>query len=257
MRRAWFGWIVFCAFAATLGCRAPSPDWNGTWKLNSTRSSYQGQILTISISADGEYRFAENSSFTLRCDGKDRPIGSNRTRVCVQGGVSVLDITQEENGVKTKATHTELSTDRKIFTSTVTEFGPNGPVITSQAVFSRLSGAKDFAGQWLDANYLQQHADMTLRLDNQAMHISYPNAGQYLDAPLNGADAVVHGPNPEGVTYTARLAGRRELLYLTKRNDKVLAQGSLKLSNDGRAIIDSWWNPDRPTDKGTFIYEKK
>jgi hypothetical protein len=139
----------------------------------------------------------------------------------------------------------------------VTEFRPNRPIITSQIVFSRLSGAKDFAGQWLDANYLQQHADMTLRLDNQAMHFSYPNAGQYIDAPLNGADAVVHGPNPEGVTYTARLAGRRELLYLTKRNDKVLAQGSLKLSNDGRAIIDSWRNPDRPTDKGTFIYEKK
>ena len=79
MKRAWCSRVVFCALAAILGCRAPSPDWNGTWKLNPTKSSFQGQVLTISISADGEYRFDEKSSHTIRCDGKDRPIGNNRT----------------------------------------------------------------------------------------------------------------------------------------------------------------------------------
>ena len=248
---------VFCALIAMLGCGVPSPDWNGTWKLNPAKSSYQGLVLTISISEDGEYRFAENSSHTLRCDGKDRPIGNNRTGVCVKTGVAMLDITQKENGVKTRATHDELSTDGKVFTTTVTEFRPTGPIITSQIVFSRLSGSNGFAGQWRDTSYLQQHADMTLRLNSQAMHISYPNAGQYIDAPFDGVGAAVHGPNGEGATYAARLAGRRELLYLTKRNGKALAQGSLKLSNDGRIITDSWWNPDRPVDKGTLVYDKR
>ncbi len=258
MRRAWFGWIVFCAFAATLGCRAPSLDWNGTWKLNSTKSSFQGQVFTISISADGEYRYDNgNSSFALRCDGKDRPIENNRTRVCVKSGVTVLDITQKENGVKTRATHNELSTDGKIFTSTVTEFRPNGPIITSQTVFSRLSGSDDFAGQWRDMSYRQQHADMTLRLDNQALHIDYPSAGQRIDAPLDGVEAAVRGPHaPEETTCAVRPAGNREFLIVTKRNGKVFTQGSLKLSNDGRIVTDSWWNPDRPADKGTLVYDK-
>src|ERR1700757_4276465 len=132
MRNGWLGSVVFCALAATLGCRASPPDWNGTWKLNPTRSSYHGQILTISISADGEYRFDESSSHTLRCDGNDQRIGNNRTRVCVKSGVAALDITIKENGVKTRATHDELSPDGKVFTTTVTEFRPNGPVITSQ-----------------------------------------------------------------------------------------------------------------------------
>ena len=180
MRNAWGGWVVFCALVAPLGCRAPSPDWNGTWKLNPTKSSYQGEVLTISISADGEYRFDENSSHTLRCDGKDRPIGNNRTQVCVKSGVTMLDITQKENGVKTRATHDELSTDGKVFTATVTEFRPSGPVITSEIVFSRLSGSNDFAGQWRDTSGLQQVADMTLRLDNQALHMDYPSAGPTL-----------------------------------------------------------------------------
>jgi hypothetical protein len=258
MRRAGFSWVVFCALAATLGCRVPSADWNGTWKLNPTKSSYQGQILTISISADGEYRFDENSSHTLRCDGKDHPIGNKRTQVCVKKGVTVLDITQKENGVKTRATQDELSTDGTVFTTTVTEFRPNGPVITNQIIFSRLSGANDFAGQWRDTSYLQQHADLTLRLDSQALHLSYPSSGQYVDAPFDGLDAPVHGPHAsEGMTYSARLVGRRQILTLAKRNGKALTQGSLELSHDGRVITESWWNPNRPTDKGTLVYERK
>jgi hypothetical protein len=258
MRRTWFGCIILCALVGTSGCRAPSPDWNGTWKLNPTKSSYQGDVLTISISADGEYRFDENSSYTLPCDGKDRPMGNDRTVACVQRGGSVLDITQKINGVKTRATHDELSTDGKFFTTTVTEFRPNGPVITSQIVFSRLSGSNGFAGQWRDTRYLQQHADMTLRLDSQMLHIGYPSVGQQIDAPLDGAEAPVRGPHIlDGATYAGRPAGNKEFLFVTKRHGKVFTQGSLKLSNDGRIITQSWWNPDRPADKGTLVYDKK
>lgn len=258
MRNAWRGWVIVCALAATLGCQTASPNWNGTWKLNPLKSSYQGQILTVSISADGEYRFDESSIFTLRCDGEDRPIGNNRTVVCVASGTTALDITQKENGVKTRATHDELSPDGKVFTTTVTEFRPNGPVITSQIVFSRLSGSNDFAGQWRDTSYLQQHADMTLRLDGQVLHIDYPIAGQHIDAELDGVDSAVGGLHaPVGTTFAVRAAGNREFLTVTKRYGKVFSQGSLKLSDDGRIITASSWKPDRPSDVGTLVYEKR
>jgi hypothetical protein len=258
MRSTFLGGIALCALVATMGCRSASPDWNGTWKLNPSRSSFQGPILTISISADGEYRYDDgSSSFTFRCDGKDRPIGNNRTRACVKISDTVLGMTRKENGITTNTYRWELAGGGKIFTSTVTTLRPSGPVISGQLVASRISGSNDFAGQWRDTSFLQRHADMTLRLDSQTLHISYPGAGQYIDAPLNSADAPVNGPHPEGVTYAARLAGRREILYLAKRNGKVLTQGSLKLASDGRAIVDSWWNPDRPNNKGTLVYEKK
>lgn len=258
MGRTWFGWVISCALVATSGCRAPSPDWNGTWKLNLTKSSYQGQVLTISISADVEYRFDESSSHTLRCDGKDRPTGNNRTLLCVKSGVAALDITLEENGVKTRATHDELSTDGKFFTTTVTEFRPNGPIITSQIIFSRLSGSNGFAGQWRDTSFLQQHADMTLRLDSQTMHIGYPSAGQQIDAPLDGVETAVRGPHVlEGSTFAVRPAGRREFMTVTKRQGKLFSQGTLELSNDGRVITDSWWNPSQAADKGTLVYDKQ
>jgi hypothetical protein len=259
LRNACFGWVVFCALAATLGCRSPATDWNGTWKLNSSKSSFQGSVFSISISADGEYRFDDRSlGFTFRCDGKDRPIGTNRTQACVKSSATVLDRTQKENGVKTTASHWELSANGEVFMSTVTTFRPSGPVTTGQMVASRISGSTGFAGQWRDTRYLQRHADMTLRLDSQTLHINYPSAGQYIDAPFDGADTAVHGPHaPEGVTCTVRLVGRREISTLTKRNGKALTQGSLELSNDGRVITESWWTPDQPADKGTFVYERK
>ena len=227
--------------------------------MNPSKGNFQGPIFTISISADGEYRYDDgSSSFTFRCDGKDRPIGENRTRACVKSSATVLDLTQKENGVKTSANHWELSAGGKILTSTATAFRPSGPVTTSQMVASRISGSNDFAGQWRDPSYLERHADMTLRLDSQTLHIGYSSAGQYIDAPLDGVDAAVHGPHaPEGMTYSVRLAGRREILTLAKRNGKPLIQGSLELSGDGRVITESWWNPDRPTDKGVFVYEKQ
>ena len=259
MRNACFSWVTFCALAVILGCWAPSPDWNGSWKLNLSKGNFEGPILTISISVDGEYRYDDgSSSFTFRCDGKDRPIGKNRTRACVKSSDTVLDLTQRENGVRTRASHWELSAGRKALTVTAVAFRPSGPALTGQVVASRISGSNEFVGQWRDTSYLQQHADMTLRLDSQTLHISYPSAGQYIDAPLDGVDTAVQGPQaPEGVTYAVRLVGRREILLVAKRNGKVLSQESLESNDDGRVITESWWNPGRPADKGTFVYEKE
>ena len=259
MRNARFGWVVFYALAAILGCRAPSPDWNGTWKLNASKGSFQGQVITISISADGEYRDDDGSvSTTFRCDGKYRSIGNNRTQDCVKSSATTLDRTRMEKGVKTNTYHWELSEGGKVFTSTVTALRPSGPVVTGQLVASRMSGSNDFAGQWRDTSLLQRHAELTLRLDSQYLHIGYPSAGEYVDAPLNGAEAAMYGPHAlAGITYAIRWAGRRKLLILGNRNGKPFNRVSLELSDDGRAITDSWGDPARPTDKATLVYEKR
>jgi hypothetical protein len=163
-----------------------------------------------------------------------------------------------ENGVKTNTYHWELSADGRVFTATATALRPSGPVVTGQLVASRISGSKGFAGQWLDTSFLQRYADLTLRLDGQYLHIGYPGAGQYVDAPLNGADAAMYGPHAlAGMTNAVRRTGEREFLILSKRNGQVLGQGSLKLSDDGRTITESWWKPDKPANKSTLYYEKK
>lgn len=200
MRNAYFNWIVFCALALVLGCRTSSPDWNGAWRFNPSRSTFRGPVFTISLSTDGEYHYYDRAvgaaGVAFRCDGKYRPMGKNVTEACVKKSDTVLDMIRKENGVKTTASRWELSADGKALTLTATGFRPSGSYIKGQVVASRISGSNGFAGQWEDESYNKPFADMTLRFDGQRLHITYPNAGQYIDAPLTGADSAMLGRWP-------------------------------------------------------------
>lgn len=250
---------ITCILGPALGCRTPSADWSGTWILKPSRSNFQGPVFTVSVESGGEYRWEEGGrSFVFRCDGKFRPIGQDRMQACTQSSATVLDLIRKKDGVTTNAYRWELSAGGKVYTSTATAFRPNEPAVTTQIVASRISGGTDFPGQWRDTSYLQQHADMVLRLDNRILHIGYPGAGLYLDTPLNGSDIAVHGPRTEdGTTYSTHSNGRREILFVTKHYGKVQSQGRLELSSDGRTITESWFNPDKPADRGTLVYDKK
>jgi hypothetical protein len=251
--------ILSCILGLTLGCRTPSADWSGTWKLNSAKSSFQGPVFTISVKSDGEYRWeGGNTTFVFNCDGKFRPMGQDRMQACVKNSASALDLIRKKDGVTTNAYRWQLSDGGTSFTSTATAFRPSGPVVTAQIVATRMSGGAGFAGQWRDTSYLQQHTDMILRLKNRVLHIGYPGTDLYFDTPLDGSDVAVHGPRTEdGTTYSARSSSRREISILTKHYDKVLSQGTLVLGSDGRTITESWLNPDRPDDKGTLVYDKQ
>jgi hypothetical protein len=259
VRNSKLGCIVLCALAATAGCGVPSSDWNGTWKLNVPKSTFRDQAITVSISADGEYRYDDGVvSHPFRCDGEYRPMLDNRTQNCVKSSETTLDMTRIENGVKTNTYHWELSADGKIFTITGTTFRPSGPAITGQLIATRISGSNDFAGEWKATSAILPAPELTLRLDSRYLHISYPNRGQDVDVPLNGADATVHGPlAPEGVTYSLRLVGRREISVEKKRDGVPFNLGSLKLSDDGKIVTESWWTPDRLGEKSTYVYERK
>jgi hypothetical protein len=259
MGRALLVGLTFCMLAVMLGCRTTSSEWNGSWKLDPARSSFEGPTFAITVSTGGEYRYDDgNSVFMFRCDGADHQIAGTDARSCVKDSQGTLELTRKENGIEKSSSHWELSPDGKVFTSTVTIFGHDGPERTIRTVSNRVSGSNDFAGRWQDVSYLKHHAHMTLVLDRQTLHLAYPEAGQYIDAPLSGADISVNGPNaPKNTTYSVKKNGDRAFLYLTKHIGKPLTQGSLELSSDGKTVIESWWNPYRPSDKGTLVYNKE
>ena len=259
MKNSMFVWLLLCTLAVISGCRAPSPDWNGTWELNSSKSRFQGSIITVLLSTDGEYRYDDgNVNDTFRCDGKYRSIGQNRTQACVKSSATTLDKTRMEKGVKTTTYHWELSDGGKIFTSTVTALRPSGPVIIGQLVLSRMSGSYDFVGQWRDTRFLQWDAQLTLRLDSQYLHIGYPSAGQYVDAPLSGADSVVYGRDAsKRVTFAVRRTGQREFFILGKNSGKPFRRQTLELSADGRVVTVSWLDSDEQSAKTTLVFEKQ
>jgi hypothetical protein len=226
--------------------------------VNPAKGNFQGPVITISISADGEYRWDEEiSNARFRCDGKEQSLGNNRTRVCVQTSTTALDLTLKQDDVRTGANHWELSADGSALTMTRTQFRPSGPVKNAPNVYIRISGS-GFAGQWRDTRYLQTHADVILKLDDHALHVTYVESGQHFDALLSGVDVPVQGSNDAfGLTYAVTPVGTHEFRTLQKIAAKTYIEGSLVLSGDGKTYTESWWAPDRPSGKATLVYERK
>lgn len=259
MRLKELGWVLNCLLFVTLGCRSSFIQWNGKWRLNPLKSSFQGPVFTITVSADGEYQWHDGtSSYAFRCDGKFRPIEKNGLQACVKTSPTMLRLLRRENGTDTKSYLWELSEGGRIFTSTASTNYPTRTVVTGQLIASRLSGSLGFAGLWRNTTYLQQHAILMLKLDDHVLHVDYPSAGQHIDAPLDGVDTPVQGSRVlDGSTCSVRHVGSREFDTVTRRYGKVTTEVIMKLGGDGETITESWRNSDQPNDKGILVYDKQ
>ncbi|HTC42113.1 MAG TPA: hypothetical protein VK703_11095 [Candidatus Acidoferrales bacterium] len=99
---------------------------------------------------------------------------------------------------------------------------------------------------------------MLLILNERSLHIAFSGTGEYADVPLYGSDAPMHGPGtPQELTLAVRVIGSRELLTRKKFGGKLADEGSLKLSTDGRTLIEEYWNPKRPERKATLVYDRQ
>jgi hypothetical protein len=99
---------------------------------------------------------------------------------------------------------------------------------------------------------------MALRLDNKSLHIAFVESGQFSDLPLDGSDATMHGPGvSQGVTMAIKPRGSREFITLRKFNGQIINEGSLKLSGDGRTLVEEYWRPDRPSERAVLVYERQ
>jgi hypothetical protein len=253
-------WILAGALSmAALGCSRVSPDWNGTWKLNEAKSSIPGPTFVITVSPGGEYHYeGGTSSYNFRCDGKDYSTRPNRTLSCVQTGAFVMDTTSKENGAKIATAHWELSADGKMLTISGTSIQADELPKSREVVYSRTSASTGFAGGWRDPKHLESTPPLLLALTDRTLHIAFSGSGQYMDVPLDGSDAPMHGPGvPQGLTMAITSHGSREFLTLKKMAGQTINQGSLRLSADGRTLVEEYWKPSRPDEKASLVYEKQ
>ena len=135
MRGALFTLTILFALVAVSGCRTASSGWDGTWKINTLKSSYNSRIITISILTNGDYRYdAGDLSFVFRCDGKDRAVAKDHTEACVKRSSTSLELIRKEHGVETNTHDWVLSANGMVFTSTTRTLRPNGAVVTGNIV---------------------------------------------------------------------------------------------------------------------------
>jgi hypothetical protein len=261
MERGWLSCALVCAILmVALGCSRVSPSWNGTWKLNPSKSSIPGPSFSITISAEGEYHTDNGTSSEIfRCDGKEYPTSPNRTISCVQTRASAIDTTSKENGAKVTTAHWELSSDGKMLTIKGTSTQADGSVKPRQTTYSRTSGpSSSFAGGWTNTKRLESRPDLVLTLNGQTLHIAFSDGEHFMESPLDGSDATMHGPGvPQGLTMAIRSSSPREFRTLKKMSGQIVNEGSMRLSADGRVLVEEYWNPNRPDEKATLVYEKQ
>jgi len=248
------GWAI-----TSLPCFAASPAWDGTWKLNASKSSIPGPIFTIALTPNGEYH-VENGTlgYTFGCDGKEYPTSAGRTISCKLDNSLVMDTTSRENGKIVRSDHWQLSSDGSQLTHSGSQPQADGSTKSNFSAFVRISGSAGFAGGWTDPKRLESHPRLVLEVKGSTLHLALLEAGQYTDAKLDGSDSAMHGPGlPKGMSVAIRPNGEYELLTTKKVDGRVINQGSLKLSANGLTLVEEYWSPSRPDEKAVLVYDKQ
>ncbi len=170
-----------------------------------------------------------------------------------------MDTASFTNGAKTQVAHLELSPDQKTLIIEVTRVQPAGPAKSQKAVYVRTSGSTGFAGGWRNPKRLESHPQlMVLTLNQHYLRVAFPEADQSTDVSLDGKDSVVHtAMQTPGLTLAIHPNGPAEFLTTTKSGGRILRQGFLTLSGDGRTITETFWSPEMPKQRAVLIYDKR
>lgn len=235
--------IVGITSVFILSCHSDLNGWNGRWELNESKSSAPGPNVIVSLTPTGEYHIDTGTySYNFACNGKEYPATTNRTITCTPRSSAAIDTISKANGAAVESARWQLSSDGKMLTITVNSIRPKGLTRSRESAFIRTSATSGFVGAWKTTKPFPTNSQvLVLALKDGRLHIAFPESGQYTDPPLDGSDAAMNGPGiVAGLTMAVRPNGLREFITLKKNQGRIIASGSLKLSDDGRTLTEEF-----------------
>lgn len=255
-------WICVAALlaASTTPALPSNAAWNGTWKLNQSKSQMTGDTFTYSMNANGTIRYSNGGTITydFACDGKDYTVIANFTVACKKVSDTTYDFTNKQNGKVQSTDQQVISADGKTMTDTGTGTRPNGTTSTNVDKYERVSGTSGLAGEWKHVNVKSTAPSlMTISISGTTITQSNPTYKTSVTAKLDGSEAPLTGPTvPAGVTESFKPQGSRQIYWVTKYKGKLFSEDTLTLSADGTTITDVYSTPGQSA-KQTYVYEKQ
>jgi hypothetical protein len=246
-------------FAAASPCFAADSPWSGTWKENLAKDKLTGETIVITAKGSG-YHFTNGPvSYDFSCDGKPYTTFAKNTITCTSTSDGGLDFTTTANGKVTSKSHRSFSPDGKQMTMNSTEYREDGTTTNNVIVRNRKSGTKGIVGEWVNAKVTPSEPEvMTIKVDNDMFHMQGQHAKTSIDAKLDGTDTKVVGPMvPAGAIASYKSLGAHKLQYSFKLNGKVMDEGTLTLSPDGKTLTDTSWAPGKENEKTSEVYDKQ
>ena len=241
-------------------CIGQSNAWNGTWWLDGAESRLAGSTFVMKVLPDGENQVdTGNFSFRFLCDGKQYKTVGYETIRCPKTTSSMMNTEIYVRGKLVSIVERTLSGDQSLLTQKVLATGPHAVESTQVHVYRRSSGLHGFAGAWTDVQAVSREPKLlTTSVSDFTLRLSSPSEGEYVQAKLDGSTARMEGvKSGANVTLSARLEGPLSIATEKRLNGELRSRGRLRLSEDGRSLVEESWQPDHPDAKTKLVYRKR
>jgi hypothetical protein len=251
---------LVCATAAPAAFAAN--PWDGSWKLDRSKSHFEGQSFSYSKTAAGLWHVkAGTFAFDFAPDGKPYPVtGPEDIQIAHMKGDHELTWVSQLKGKTLSTTDETLSADGKTLTDHTTGTRPDGTKMDDTVVYERVGAGAGFLGTWKSTKVNSSQASL-YKISVAADGTITWEIPDYKEAVIGKADGTplpVKGPTvPDGTTLTLKKASPTELTYSVRIGGKVLSVGSMTLIEGDKAIKDVSWNPGTPSEKTTAYLAKE
>lgn len=232
--------------------------WNGTWKLNQAKSHMTGDTYTLTKSGNRYHMNAGSFQYDYACDGKDYPTIAGETVSCKETATT-LDSTYKQNGKLDQTTHRQLDASGKSYTSTSIYFRPDGGKTVTKTTFVRVGKGSGIAGTWRSTSTSSNHVGtFTMRVDGNSMHFESPEDRMTWNGKLDGTPAAAHGPDmPNSLMVSERSEGPNKIVTEVMVGGKHVWHSEDTMGADHKSYTEIAWDPDKPNEKQTYVYDKQ
>ena len=240
--------VLSCALACALSAPAAfaASPWDGTWKLDLSKSHFEGETFTYTKKPSGLWNFSNGSTvnFDFGTDGKPyKTIDADDTTTTKMDNDHSWTYTGEFKGKVISKTHQEISADNNTLTEHNTSYRPDGTKAESDSTYTRVSGATGFAGKW-------KSTKVTTDAPNSFVISSAPDGVMTWTIPSQKATFA-------GFTLAMTGTGLRSVTYKVAVQGKLLAEGRMTLGADSKSFVDASWAPGKENEKSSSFYARQ
>ena len=250
------------ALAVVLTVSTPSTyatsPWDGTWKLDRSRSHLTGQTITLSKVKNGKWRYNDGTiSYEFALDGKPVTTFADGTMAATADGDHALNLVFRSK-VSESRTHLVLSGDGKTITDHSTGTRPDGTKTEEDGAMQRVGTGSGFAGTWKSTKTESSSGEsFALRADGDHIKWDWPAYKRTVEGKMDGSPIALTGAAATpGTTMAVRKVSATRLSYSIKGEGKALAEGTLALSADGKTLTATEWAPAKPGEKTIAVYAR-
>jgi hypothetical protein len=240
---------------------AASP-WDGTYKLDRSKSHLTGDSFTYSKAVNGMWHVSFGDlSYDFAPDGKPYPVfDADHTVTTTMNGDHALTMVSAFKGKVTSTTRETLSADGSTLTDETSGTRVDGTSYSTTETSKRSGIGTGFLGKWVSTK-VSSSAQDTFVISTAAdgsVTMTYPGSKESLVTKLDGTPASPTGPQMvQGVMVTYKKASPTRLDYTVDFKGKKIAEGYDVLSADGKSYTETSWAPGKMDEKTISVYIKQ